>query len=82
MIVPILAGTDGVNKMSKSLGNYIGLNDDPKLMFERVMSIPDTLMASYFTLLTNFDKNTIAGIGRSELKLIPSRPRWPWARKS
>ncbi len=59
VILPILAGTDGVNKMSKSLGNYVGLNDDPKLMFERVMSIPDTLMASYFTLLTNLDKNAI-----------------------
>ncbi len=59
MIVPILAGTDGVNKMSKSLGNYVGLNDEPKLMFERVMSIPDTLMASYLTLLTNFDKARI-----------------------
>ncbi|MFA5864636.1 MAG: tyrosine--tRNA ligase [Phycisphaerae bacterium] len=60
MIVPILAGTDGVNKMSKSLGNYIGLNDEPKLMFERVMSIPDKLMLSYFTLLTNIEKEAIA----------------------
>jgi tyrosyl-tRNA synthetase len=59
VILPILAGIDGVNKMSKSLGNYVGLNDEPKLMFERVMSIPDTLMASYFTLLTAMDKARI-----------------------
>ncbi len=55
MILPILVGLDGTQKMSKSLGNYIGLNDEPKLMFEKIMSIPDELMASYFTLLTDLD---------------------------
>jgi tyrosyl-tRNA synthetase len=59
MVMPILVGTDGVNKMSKSLGNYIGLNDPPKLMFEKVMSIPDELMKPYFTLLTDIDAQTI-----------------------
>jgi len=59
MVMPILAGTDGVNKMSKSLGNYISLNDEPKLMFEKVMSIPDELMKSYFTLLTAIDTASI-----------------------
>lgn len=52
MIMPILVGLDGVDKMSKSKGNYIGVTDSPKDMFGKVMSIPDTLMANYFTLLT------------------------------
>jgi len=59
IINPILVGLDGVIKMSKSLGNYVGLNDDPKLMFERIMSIPDTAMPMYLTLLTDIDKETI-----------------------
>jgi len=59
IVMPILVGTDGVNKMSKSLGNYVGLNDPPKLMFERIMSIPDQVMKSYFILLTNMDTATI-----------------------
>lgn len=59
MIMPILVGRDGVQKMSKSLGNYIALNDPPKLMFEKIMSIPDELMESYFILLTDIDKRRI-----------------------
>ncbi len=45
---PLLEGTDGVEKMSKSLGNYIGLNDIPRDMFGKTMSIPDKLIARYF----------------------------------
>ncbi len=52
MTLPILEGTDGVNKMSKSLGNYIGVNDDPKEMFGKIMSISDELMWRYFALLS------------------------------
>lgn len=52
MTVPILEGLDGVNKMSKSLNNYIALNDAPKEMFGKVMSISDTLMWRYFDLLS------------------------------
>ncbi len=59
MILPILVGLDGTQKMSKSLGNYVGLNDDAKLMFEKIMSIPDELMRSYFTLLTDIDESRI-----------------------
>ncbi|MGE5308324.1 MAG: tyrosine--tRNA ligase [Deltaproteobacteria bacterium] len=51
--MPLLEGTDGVNKMSKSLGNYIAINDLPKDMFGKIMSIPDELMYKYFTLLTD-----------------------------
>lgn len=52
LMMPILEGTDGVQKMSKSLGNYIGVNDDPYEMFGKTMSIPDNLITRYFELLT------------------------------
>ena len=59
IIMPILVGLDGVEKMSKSKGNYIGVTESPKDMFGKVMSIPDTLMANYFTLLTDLPKAEI-----------------------
>lgn len=52
MTSPILEGLDGVNKMSKSLGNYIGVSESPKEMFGKLMSISDTLMWRYFELLS------------------------------
>lgn len=52
LMMPILEGTDGVQKMSKSLGNYIGVNDEAYEMFGKTMSIPDTLILRYFELLT------------------------------
>jgi tyrosyl-tRNA synthetase len=52
MTMPLLEGTDGVNKMSKSLGNYIGISEDPDNMFGKVMSISDTLMWRYYELLS------------------------------
>ncbi|PKM76070.1 MAG: tyrosine--tRNA ligase [Firmicutes bacterium HGW-Firmicutes-15] len=52
LMMPILEGTDGVQKMSKSLGNYIGVNDEPYEMFGKTMSINDTLICRYFELLT------------------------------
>jgi tyrosyl-tRNA synthetase len=51
MTLPILVGTDGVQKMSKSLGNYVGVTDAPEEMFGRLMSIPDESMAEYYRLL-------------------------------
>jgi tyrosyl-tRNA synthetase len=53
LIMPILVGLDGAIKMSKSKGNYIGVTESPREMFGKVMSIPDTLMRNYFTLLTD-----------------------------
>ena len=53
MTMPILPGTDGVKKMSKSYGNYIGLNETSKDMFGKLMSINDDLMFTYFELLTD-----------------------------
>lgn len=53
--MPLLEGTDGVQKMSKSLNNYIGIDDSPKEMFGRAMSIPDALIYKYFELTTNVE---------------------------
>ena len=52
MTMPLLVGTDGVKKMSKSYGNYIGLNDTPEDMFGKIMSVSDELMMQYYELLT------------------------------
>jgi tyrosyl-tRNA synthetase len=53
IVTPLLVGTDGHVKMSKSKGNYIGLTDAPSDMFGKIMSLPDALMDSYYTLLTD-----------------------------
>jgi tyrosyl-tRNA synthetase len=53
MTMPILVGTDGTRRMGKSLGNYIGVAEDPVTQFAKVMSIPDEPMRQYFTLLTD-----------------------------
>ena len=50
--VPILEGLDGVNKMSKSLGNYVGIEDAPGVMFQKILSMPDTLIARYYEFLS------------------------------
>ncbi|MDP3772046.1 MAG: tyrosine--tRNA ligase [bacterium] len=53
LTTPLLEGTDGTRKMSKSVGNYIALRDAPDDMFGKIMSVPDALIAKYFTLLTD-----------------------------
>jgi tyrosyl-tRNA synthetase len=58
--MPLLEGLDGIKKMSKSLGNHIGLTESPKEIFGKTMSIPDTLIIRYFTLLSNFPPEEIA----------------------
>jgi len=55
MCMPLLRGTDGVDKMSKSLGNYIGITEEPRRMFGKVMSIPDTLIDEYINLISSFE---------------------------
>ena len=57
---PLIEGLDGVEKMSKSLGNYIGINEDPQSMFGKVMSISDDLMWKYYTLCTDLTPSEIA----------------------
>lgn len=59
MTMPLLEGTDGVNKMSKSLGNYIGINEEPGQIFGKVMSIPDNMIVKYFELLTDIPMDEI-----------------------
>jgi len=62
--VPLLVGTDGTQKMSKSLGNYIGVTDPPEEMYGMAMSIPDDLIMPYFELLTDVPGDELAEIGR------------------
>ena len=62
MVTPLLIGTDGKEKMSKSLGNYIAITDPPGEMFGKVMRIPDQLMRAYFELLTDVPVDRIAAL--------------------
>lgn len=61
LTVPILEGLDGVQKMSKSLGNYVGIRDEPNEMFGKLMSVSDDLMWRYFELLSFRPSRQIAG---------------------
>jgi tyrosyl-tRNA synthetase len=62
MTVPLLEGLDGVRKMSKSYGNYVGLTDKPEEMYGKLMSAPDQMMVRYYELLTNTPPAEIAAI--------------------
>ncbi len=62
MMTPILEGTDGVQKMSKSLNNYIGVEDSPKDMFGKTMSVSDELMYKYYELLTDLTMDEIKAL--------------------
>lgn len=66
--LPLLEGTDGVNKMSKSLGNYIGINEPPDAIFGKVMSISDELMYKYYELLTDEDLTKVKQLHPKEAK--------------
>jgi tyrosyl-tRNA synthetase len=68
MTMPILVGLDGERKMSKSLGNYIGITDPPGEMFGKLMSVSDELMWSYYELLTDFGSPVIVRL-REEVKM-------------
>lgn len=67
--MPLLEGTDGNNKMSKSLNNYIGINEPPKDIFGKIMSISDDLMWRYFELLTDLDLESMKKLHPKEAKL-------------
>ena len=68
MTLPLLEGTDGVRKMSKSYGNYIALEDPSAEMFGKIMSISDTLMLRYYELLTDHDLDSIRAMHPMEAK--------------
>ncbi|MFA6540558.1 MAG: tyrosine--tRNA ligase [Bacteroidota bacterium] len=74
LTMPILPGTDGVEKMSKSLDNYIGISDSPKDMFGKTLSIPDRLIHQYFVLATNVPTAEIEEI-KKQLSDASSNPR-------
>ena len=69
LMTPLLEGTDGVNKMSKSLGNTIGINDDPNEIFGKVMSVSDGLMLRYYEILTEVNLDTVKQMHPKEAKL-------------
>ncbi len=68
--MPLLVGLDGKSKMSKSLGNYIGITERPKDMFGKVMSISDDLMWEYFRLLTEHNLDEVKKMHPKEAKLL------------
>jgi tyrosyl-tRNA synthetase len=70
---PLLEGTDGVEKMSKSKGNYIGITEPPKVMFRKVMGISDALMWRYWELLTDKSLPAIAALQSEEPMQVKMR---------
>jgi tyrosyl-tRNA synthetase len=62
LTVPLLVGLDGVEKMSKSLGNYVGVNESPSVMFGKLMSVSDALMWTYYELLTDLTPSEVEGL--------------------
>jgi tyrosyl-tRNA synthetase len=70
LLMPILLGTDGVQKMSKSLGNYVGLTEDALSMYSRLEKTPDHLIESYFELLTNLPIDRLPETPRDRQKLL------------
>ena len=74
VIMPLLEGTDGVQKMSKSLGNYIGINEPPSEIFGKVMKISDSLMWRYYRLLTDKTEPEIVRMG-VEVGALAVNPR-------
>ena len=67
---PILEGLDGVNKMSKSLGNYIGITEPPEVMYRKVMQVSDELMYRYYELLTDRSAAEIDGMRRGGTPML------------
>jgi tyrosyl-tRNA synthetase len=70
LLVPILLGTDGVQKMSKSLGNYVGLSEDALKMYSKLEKTPDNLLENYFELLTNLPLDELAKAPRDRQKQL------------
>lgn len=68
LTVPLLPGLDGVEKMSKSLGNYIGIAEPPEVMFKKAMLVPDPLLYRYFELCTDLDLNEAKAIIKDDIK--------------
>jgi tyrosyl-tRNA synthetase len=82
MTMPLLVGTDGVKKMSQSIGNYVGVEDPPDEMFGKTMSIPDTSMVEWFRLAADIDPEEAAEIaaGLASGELHPGETKRSLAR--
>jgi tyrosyl-tRNA synthetase len=74
LTLPVLPGIDGVQRMSKSLGNYIGIDESPNEMYGKTMSIPDDLIYPYFELITNVNLAELKNI-KSQLENTKINPR-------
>jgi tyrosyl-tRNA synthetase len=70
LLMPVLLGTDGVQKMSKSLGNYVGLTEDALTMYSKLEKTPDNLINQYFELLTNLSLSELPENPRDRQKLL------------
>jgi tyrosyl-tRNA synthetase len=70
LLMPILPGLDGVQKMSKSLGNYVGLSEDPLSMYSKLEKAPDSAIAQYFELLTDLPLDQLPDNPRERQKLL------------
>ncbi|MGB3765430.1 MAG: tyrosine--tRNA ligase [Phormidesmis sp.] len=70
MLLPLLLGTDGVQKMSKSLGNYVGLQEDPLSMYSKLEKTPDAVIQDYFTYLTKQPLDQLPENPRDQQKLL------------
>jgi tyrosyl-tRNA synthetase len=68
LTVPLLEGLDGVEKMSKSLGNYIGIAESPEVMFKKAMIVPDTLLMRYTELCTGLDLSEMKVLAERDIK--------------
>jgi tyrosyl-tRNA synthetase len=70
LLLPLLLGTDGVQKMSKSLGNYVGLQEDPLTMYSKLEKVPDAMVPQYFKLLTRLPLDTLPENPRDRQKAL------------
>ncbi|WP_242055627.1 MULTISPECIES: tyrosine--tRNA ligase [Nostocales] len=70
VLLPILNGLDGVQKMSKSLGNYVGLSEHPSQMYQKLQQVPDNLLEDYFQLLTNLHADELPEKPRDRQQLL------------
>lgn len=79
---PILEGTDGVLRMSKSTGNYIGINEPPGVIFTKVLNLPDPVMRNYANLVTRWDQGEIealfAAVAAGELEMRELKRKLAW----
>jgi tyrosyl-tRNA synthetase len=78
LTMPILVGTDGRRKMSKSLGNQIGITDEPEEMYGKTMAIPDTVMGDYYRLLTDSEPAELSSLSPRDAKRALARELVEW----